>query len=100
MPFTRPAQNRINLEFNLKRMTEKNPNHSLSAQVTVTLESYFDTLDKESATDVYEMVIQQVEKPLIEFILAQTDQNQSKSAQILGINRNTLRKKMQKYDLI
>ncbi|WP_028487163.1 helix-turn-helix domain-containing protein [Thiomicrorhabdus chilensis] len=81
-------------------MTKSTNNHSLSAQVTTTLESYFETLDKESATDVYEMVIQQVEKPLIEFVLTKTDQNQSKSAQILGINRNTLRKKMQKYDLI
>lgn len=81
-------------------MTKSTHNHSLSAQVTTTLESYFETLDKESATDVYEMVIQQVEKPLIEFVLTKTDQNQSKSAQILGINRNTLRKKMQKYNLI
>ncbi|MBN2866113.1 MAG: Fis family transcriptional regulator [Thiotrichales bacterium] len=76
-------------------------NHpSLSKQVTITLESYFATLDTESATDVYEMVIQQVEKPMIEFVLAQTEQNQTKSAEILGINRNTLRKKMQMYDLI
>ena len=74
--------------------------YSLSTQVTVTLESYFETLDSESATDIYEMVIQQVEKPMIEFVLAQTEQNQSKSAQILGINRNTLRKKMQMYNLI
>ena len=81
-------------------MTKPTNPHSLSNQVTVTLESYFATLDTESATDVYEMVIQQVEKPMIEFILAQTAQNQSKSAQILGINRNTLRKKMQIYDLI
>lgn len=81
-------------------MTKFTKHHSLSAQVTFTLESYFETLDTESATDVYEMVIQQVEKPMIEFILAQTDQNQSKSAQILGINRNTLRKKMQIYGLI
>jgi len=81
-------------------MTKPTNNHSLSQQVTTTLETYFETLDKESATDVYDMVIQQVEKPLIEFVLAKTDQNQSKSAQILGINRNTLRKKMQQYDLI
>lgn len=73
---------------------------SLSEQVSLTLEDYFDALDSEAATDVYEMVMQQVEKPLIEFVLNHTENNQSKSAQILGINRNTLRKKMQKYDLI
>ncbi|MDG6779067.1 helix-turn-helix domain-containing protein [Thiomicrorhabdus sp. zzn3] len=76
------------------------PQHSLSKQVTLTLEHYFDTLQEETPSDLYEMVIQQVEKPLIEFVLAKTDRNQSQSAQILGINRNTLRKKMQKYDLI
>ncbi|MDG6774879.1 helix-turn-helix domain-containing protein [Thiomicrorhabdus sp. ZW0627] len=81
-------------------MTKPIPNHSLSEQVTLTLEHYFETLQEESACDLYEMVIQQIEKPLIEFVLDKTEQNQSRSAQILGINRNTLRKKMQKYDLI
>lgn len=81
-------------------MTKLANHPSLSKQVTITLENYFATLDTESATDVYEMVIQQVEKPMIEFVLTQTEQNQTKSAEILGINRNTLRKKMQMYDLI
>lgn len=81
-------------------MTQPDAKYCLSEQVTFTLEHYFETLENESACDLYEMVIQQVERPLIEFVLEQTEQNQSKSAQILGINRNTLRKKMQKYDLI
>ncbi|WP_373020418.1 helix-turn-helix domain-containing protein [Thiomicrorhabdus sp.] len=81
-------------------MTKTIAKHSLSEQVTLTLEHYFETLQEESVSDLYEMVIQQVEKPLIEFVLEKTEQNQSKSAQILGINRNTLRKKMHKYDLI
>lgn len=74
--------------------------HSLSDQVTKTLEAYFDTLQEESTSDLYEMVIQQVEKPMIEFVLNNTNNNQTQTAQILGINRNTLRKKMQKYQLI
>lgn len=74
--------------------------HSLSEQVTQTLEVYFDTLQEETTSDLYEMVIQQVEKPMIEFVLAKTDNNQTQTALILGINRNTLRKKMQKYQLI
>jgi len=73
---------------------------SMSEQVTVMLESYFNTLEDQQASDVYEMVLQQVEKPLIEFVLKQTEQNQTQAATILGINRNTLKKKMQKYDLI
>ncbi|GKT12629.1 MAG: Fis family transcriptional regulator, factor for inversion stimulation protein [Thiomicrorhabdus sp.] len=73
---------------------------SLSEQVTQTLEVYFETLQDEKTSDLYEMVIQQVEKPMIEFVLAKTDNNQTQTAQTLGINRNTLRKKMQKYQLI
>lgn len=73
---------------------------SLSQHVTETLEQYFNDLDGQDTTDLYEMVLQQVEKPLLEFVLQHTQQNQSQSAQILGINRNTLRKKMLKYQLI
>ncbi|BCN93994.1 DNA-binding protein Fis [Thiomicrorhabdus immobilis] len=88
-------------------MTQKNihqnsqalPTSSLSQQVTSMLETYFNTLEEQSANDVYEMVLQQVERPLIEFVLQQTENNQTHAANILGINRNTLKKKMQKYDL-
>ena len=73
---------------------------SLSEQVTVTLEAYFNKLEDQQASDVYEMVLQQVEKPLIEFVLQQADNNQTHAANVLGINRNTLKKKMQKYDLV
>jgi len=73
---------------------------SLSDQVTLMLDTYFNTLAEQNATDVYEMVIQQVEKPMIEFVLKQTENNQTHAANILGINRNTLKKKMQKYNLV
>lgn len=81
------------------KIKDRRKSTSLSEQVTVTLEAYFNTLEEQSATDVYEMVLQQVEKPLIEFVLQQTENNQTHAANILGINRNTLKKKMQKYDL-
>lgn len=80
--------------------SENTPSTALSEQVRDTLAFYFDDLQDGTANDLYELVIQQVEKPLIEFVLEQTNQNQTKTAQILGINRNTLRKKMQKYQLI
>ncbi len=74
--------------------------HSLSEQVTRTLECYFDTLQDEKISNLHELVIQQVEKPLIEFVLKKHHYNQTQTAQTLGINRNTLRKKMQQYQLI
>lgn len=56
-------------------------------------------LGEEIPTDVFQMVISQVEKPMVEFVLNKTDYNQSKTADILGINRNTLRKKIQQYKI-
>ncbi len=79
--------------------SENKTETSLSEQVTNMLEAYFKTLEEQQATDVYEMVLQQVEKPMIEFVLQQTENNQTHAANILGINRNTLKKKMQKYQV-
>ncbi len=73
---------------------------SLNQVVTQTLENYFTTLEGELPTDVHRMVINQVEKPLVEFVLKQTEYNQSKAADMLGMNRNTLRKKIQQYQII
>jgi len=72
----------------------------LSEQVTATLEQYFKDLDGQDTTNLYEMVLQQVEKPLLDYVLEHTENNQTRTAQILGINRNTLRKKMLKYQMI
>lgn len=72
---------------------------SLNQMVTKTLEDYFITLEGEQPNEVYKMVMGQVEKPLVEFILQQTDFNQTKAADILGMNRNTLRKKIQQYQI-
>ena len=58
------------------------------------LEKYFKDLDGEKPRSIYDMVIRNVERPLIEVILDQAEGNQSVAADMLGINRNTLRKKM------
>jgi Fis family transcriptional regulator len=71
----------------------------LSQQVSLTLEQYFDALGDQEASDLYQMVISQVEEPLIRCVLEKADYNQSRAALILGINRNTLRKKMKLYQI-
>ena len=81
----------------IKRLKANNP---LSNNVTATLEDYFSMLDEETPTDVFQMVLGQVEKPMIEFVLNKTEFNQTKTADILGINRNTLRKKIKQYEII
>lgn len=72
---------------------------SLSQSVTQTLETYFKSLEGEPPSELHKLVIGQVEKPLLQFVLAHTEQNQSQAAALLGINRNTLRKKIQQYHL-
>ena len=71
----------------------------VSACVKSALERYFHDLDGEKATGVYEMVIVEVEKPLLEIVMRHVKSNQCKAAEILGINRNTLRKKLKLYKL-
>jgi Fis family transcriptional regulator, factor for inversion stimulation protein len=74
--------------------------HDLSAAVICTLEQYFLDLDGESPSAVYEMVLRCVERPMLEVIMGRTEGNQSQAAEILGINRNTLRKKLTEYQLL
>lgn len=71
----------------------------LSKAITESLDDYFLHLDGQQPHAIYEMVLNCVEKPMLEYILNKVGGNQSKAAQILGINRNTLRKKMALYKL-
>ena len=64
------------------------------------LNQYFRTLDGEPAHGVYDMVLRQVEKPMLRCVMAQCGGNQSKAAAMLGLNRNTLRKKLLEHDLL
>jgi Fis family transcriptional regulator len=73
-------------------MTRQN---ELADSVKRSLERYFKDMDGEKPTAIYDMVLRNVEKPMIEMVLAQANGNQTLAAQMLGINRNTLRSKMQ-----
>lgn len=63
------------------------------------LTSYIDDLEGHTINDLYQLVLAEVETPLLETILEHTNGNQSKAAQILGINRGTLRKKLKQYNI-
>jgi Fis family transcriptional regulator len=63
------------------------------------IEGYFKDLDGERARGVYDMVIHCVEKPLLESVLHRVQGNQTHAAEMLGINRNTLRKKMKTHGI-
>ena len=72
----------------------------LREAVTRTVRDYLEQLDGQLSTDVYQMVLAEIEAPLLEEIMAYTRNNQTKASLMLGLNRGTLRKKLKQYDLI
>ncbi len=83
-------------------MTENCPisENDIAKYVRKALNDYFKDLDgEEPPVAIYDMVLCCVEKPLIETVLQHAGSNQTRAAELLGINRNTLRKKMQFYGI-
>lgn len=68
--------------------------------VRTNLESYLRDLGASEPDGMYNMLVAVVEKPLLEVVMQHADNNQSKAAQWLGLNRNTLRKKLLEHKLI
>ena len=77
----------------------RNEELSLEALVEMKLRSSLDNLEKMESGDLYGLILEQMERPLIRFVLEKTRGNQVKAAEILGINRNTLRKKIQELEI-
>ena len=75
-------------------------NNILEESVRLSLEQYFSDLGDTDPSDMYEMVIRCVERPILEVAMERANQNQSKAAQMLGMTRNTLRKKLIFHKLI
>lgn len=72
---------------------------SIEECILAALEAYFSDLDGHHPGGLHQMVMGTVEKPLLETVLRQARGNQTKAAEILGINRGTLRKKLKQYGL-
>jgi Fis family transcriptional regulator len=73
---------------------------SLRDAVTIAMRNYLKELDGQMATDVYPMVLAEIEAPLLTQIMKYTRNNQTKASIMLGLNRGTLRKKLKQYNLI
>ena len=80
-------------------MTATRQTNEIADCVKRSLEKYFKDLDGEKPRSVYDMVIRNVERPLLEAILNHAEGNQTIAAEMLGINRNTLRKKVQTLNI-
>ena len=97
-------------------MSTSTPHHSLPADpagqdtpgdrkhieqcVRENLEGYFRDLGGESPSGLYDMLVHLVERPLLEVVMQQAGNNQSRAAEWLGLNRNTLRKKLLEHQLL
>ncbi len=68
--------------------------------VRSSLEGYFRDLRGTDPDGIYELLVKVVEKPMLEVVMAKADQNQSRAAEWLGLNRNTLRKKLLEHKLL
>jgi Fis family transcriptional regulator len=79
--------------------TPRSTGESLEQSVFRSLEQYFANLDGAKPHALHEMVLGAIEKPLLQFALLRCEGNQSAAADLLGINRNTLRRKLQDYGL-
>ena len=76
------------------------PNNGLQDCVRASVATFFNDLDGTEPANLYDMLVAAVEKPLLEVVMAQAQNNQSRAAQWLGLNRNTLRKKLVEHQLL
>ena len=91
-----PLSPRMSGSFAVARSKHKEP---LREAVRDALVHYFDQLDGTAPNDLHQLVMQQVEQPLLEVVMNHTGGNQSKAAMLLGISRSTLRKKLAMYEI-
>ena len=84
----------------MTRKHKVNGSNEICRSVDKSLDEYFKRLDGETPTGVYDMVIGHVERALLASILARAEGNQTQAADMLGLNRNTLRAKLVKYKLV
>lgn len=83
----------------MKRTTRMNGGNEICRSVEKSLDEYFHKLDGEQPHGIYDMVIANVERSLLATIMLRAGGNQTHAADMLGLNRNTLRSKLSKYNI-
>jgi Fis family transcriptional regulator len=79
---------------------ESNPSPTAHCARVSNHGGHISQLDGQMVTDVYDMVLQEVEAPLLEAVLKYTRNNQTLASTVLGLNRGTLRKKLKRYGML
>ena len=77
-----------------------NTNGALKTAAEDAIRQFIKTLDGEETTEFYNLVLAEVEEPLLRVVMEYTANNQSRAAAMLGLNRGTLRKKLRQYNLL
>ncbi|MFM2448008.1 MAG: hypothetical protein RIS44_458 [Pseudomonadota bacterium] len=80
-------------------MSNQNKKH-IEECIRESLEGYFKDLRGVEPSAMYDMILQVVEKPLLDVVMKKAEGNQSRAAEWLGINRNTLRRKLVEHKLV
>ena len=93
------SKNTVMSDRKSKPHETKSAERSLSECAEDTLEKYFQDLDGHEASNLHELFISQVEKPLLKVAMAKYNGNLSKTAKALGLNRGTLRSRLKKHGL-
>ena len=83
----------------MRKTVRINGSNEICRSVEKSLDEYFRKLDGEPPHGIYDMVITHVERTLITSVLERTNGNQTQAADMLGMNRNTLRTKLAKYGI-
>lgn len=84
--------------LNIQAATE-NP-QTLRDSVEIAMRNYFSHLEGQDVTNVHQMVLNEVEAPMLEAVMRYCRDNQTKASKVLGLNRGTLRKKLKQYGLL
>ena len=92
-----PSETQTQIE---QPLSAANSTSSLRENVETAMSNYFKHLDGQPVSDVYQMVMSEIEAPLLEQVMKYVRNNQTKAAQLLGLNRGTLRKKLKQYGLL
>jgi len=84
----------------VKKKTALNGRNEIGHSVERSLDEYFRKLDGEPASGIYDMVIGHVERTVLTSVMSRAGGNQTQAADMLGLNRNTLRAKLTKYKIV
>jgi Fis family transcriptional regulator len=94
----------FDLDSSFDELAQKTPEitqqKSLRNHVAEAMQQYFHDLDGQDTKELYNLVMAEVEPPLLQAAMKYTRNNQSKTAVLLGLNRGTLRKKLKQYNLL